>query len=579
MFDVYWTDHKKELVGEHRARKEGKREQGDDKTVTSPTESSHNSSHGSSGESSKSSKRSAVQFIVSLFSRNKHQKKKKQSEGVTLTQDMLTQNATSNESLAPMSVDTCDIAMIADDSSVYSTAPDQTVGHPSPTVNTRIGREVSPSAHLELREMPPQEDAATTSSELTIVPRTPRNPVAKKTWPLAENDSPVSLIPGLIVSKTRLNKGMPNNPDEWRAHAETKKQFPKAVSVDDLLDQQIQELVSSRETSLESNTARIFQMEVSDLVDMVKNNPKAIMERLVVMDACGPRPGPIGEELYKEKHKLMLATVHHLEPFIFVSGNDRKKRPGNPSPSLPKKLLTLYETPLTSAFLAAHYSDKQIHHVTRTPLDRVVYPNVNPILVPGNTISVLPFVNGMFDMVYSSLFAVQYRASQYTPVIRSISRIMKPGGVFEAIFVDPLPFPGNTGPLLKAWIKNHLLVNLQRHGLSIKPAEDFQDLAPEAGLTVSRSAETLWFPGILRGDLVEKEGDDPFIDEAYMQRQVDEHLCTMVGREIWRDLYEPHVTLAEGELWWWQIPEIHEECRTWETHWIYHRFKCTQRQI
>jgi hypothetical protein len=182
MFDVYWTDHKKELVGEHRARKEGKKERADDKSAkpTSPTESSHDSSHHSSGDSSsKSSKRSAVEFIVSLFSRNKEQKKKKQSEGVTLTQEMLTENATSMESLVAMSVDTCDIAMIADDSSVYSVDDGETVGHPPPIINTRVGREVSPSAHLELREMPPQEDAAMTSSEHTIVPVTPRNPKVK----------------------------------------------------------------------------------------------------------------------------------------------------------------------------------------------------------------------------------------------------------------------------------------------------------------------------------------------------------------------------------------------------------------
>lgn len=199
------------------------------------------------------------------------------------------------------------------------------------------------------------------------------------------------------------------------------------------------------------------------------------------------------------------------------------------------------------------------------------------MVVPEETEAFIPFSPSTFDAIHSTIFARHYKATEYLAVLKNASLVLKPDGVFHVAIVDPLPFAGNCGPLMDKWLRTHLLVNLERLGLSTKPSTHFINQAADTDLAVSRGQEVLWFPALLGVDFdsADDQEQDPFVDAEYKARQAEDHLACVVGREVWRALWEDFVTLGPDGKWWWDIKEITAECKEWKTHWLYHSLKCT----
>ncbi|KAM0178929.1 hypothetical protein ACHAPF_003269 [Botrytis cinerea] len=294
---------------------------------------------------------------------------------------------------------------------------------------------------------------------------------------------------------------------------------------------------------------------------------KIILERLneewmEVADAS------VYRELELEKQLWMLTALRAINR---VDRTRDTSRTLNGAPQF-GKMLSLYENHASASFLSALNPEKQIHHVSTSPLSPKLYPNVHPLAVPGPT-SQLSYASNIFGAVHSIGLPSLLPSSSIPSILKECHRTLTSSrtstseipasptatsglgttqpGILYLTILDPCPVPSSLGPRLRSWLDTHLTVNLEKQFRCLNPTRLFPLWLADAGLwaegSCTSSLKFLACVGIVNGE-----------------EQVEWQLKSAVGRMLWKDMWGTYV---EGGKWWWDDAAIVEECERMGTCW------------
>ncbi|KPM43557.1 hypothetical protein AK830_g2990 [Neonectria ditissima] len=547
MFDVIWTDPDRELVGEHRAKKEKKREMQQsrekDKSISSRSSMSM--------LSSRSSTDSPFGFLRSRGLKPSISDKSNSKSKSTVSSGLLTPSILSSRS--PLSTDS-DAGSYrhsaqADTSSVYSeTVPAETSersssGPDTSQVVSALGSASYVTKRTEVTWKPrySDTDCQDVLSEILISsepdieqpmtpPSSPRN--RSMPLPLLRSDSPVAFIPGLrIPSQPKAPLALtfaPNNPEAWRPPEEWDCVSPESRIAD--LEQSINEMQisgSNKSPRLSSN----FDLLQKEVKRMAAANPEVVLSRLKEVWSTAQDEN-LYRELEMEKKRWMLSALRHLDPV------PQCNTPGDSMADLPSAA--------ASTVLAFNG------------------------LVPRSTSS---DNNGLPHVGHAALAcAVPERSSRLRPlgvsvgILRNVHKSLKQGGSLQMTLIDPLPCAG-LGRRMRTWLEEHLLLNLEKNFRCMNPSKLFPGWLGEASLrgrgSTMTSAKFYAVPTSVRYP----DGDsDPFVDQARIDEAVRAEVRSLVGRMLWMEVWGAYVT---ADKWWWEDEGCVEECLELATFWEY----------
>ncbi|KAH6994874.1 hypothetical protein EDB80DRAFT_652774 [Ilyonectria destructans] len=580
MFDVIWTDPDRELVGEHRAKKEKKREQqGKEKEK----EKSISSRSSLSVRSSRSSTDSPFGFLRSRGLKQSNLDKTNPKTTGLLTPSLLS-------SRSPLSTDSDagsyrHSVLVADGSSIYSDPVRIVSGKSSTSApdTSQVVQALGPSSFVTKRtevSWNPRSSDTTKHDLLSEIlissepkvkqPMTPPSSPGNRNMhaPLLRSDSPVNLIPGLkfpTQSKTRLAlTSMPNNPDNWRPPEEW-----DCATVDPELEvagieKSISEMLQITDSNKSTDRGSDLDMLQKEVRRMAAASPEVILSRLKEAWST-TEDESLHHELEMEKKRWMLSTLHHLDP-VPQRNNSRSTAFEIPSAGA-QKILALYESQATASYLAALHPTNKVYHMSATPLSHTQFPNIHPILVPSVSPSVFPVAPQLFEIVYSLSMPAICSSPDIPGVLKNICKSLKQGGSLQLTLIDPLPCAGTLGQRMRTWLEEHLLLNLERHFQCMNPSKLFPDWLGEASLRGRGSTLTKAKFFAIPTSIRYSDGDsDPFVDRERSGREVKAELRSLVGRMLWMEVWGAFVT---AEKWWWEDEKCVEECLELGTFWEY----------
>lgn len=241
--------------------------------------------------------------------------------------------------------------------------------------------------------------------------------------------------------------------------------------------------------------------------------------------------------------------------------------------------------------LSAIYPHSKIAHLTSTPPNQsssiplpsqAIHHALNggsrgssSTLSGGAGLLPLPYASSSMHHIRSSRIASLLPASQLPQLLSECYRVLKPGGVLELRLMDATPERGSMGPRLATWLEERLLLGLEREfrcqrpvmmvprwaaeagfqPLPFKKEVDAQGLkTPRSSLSRMGVARSLRLPAATQ----EKEPGS---------RDIVAQVGVLVGRALWKDAWGPFVHEDYEEHWWWDNPDVVEECREWKTVW------------
>lgn len=242
-----------------------------------------------------------------------------------------------------------------------------------------------------------------------------------------------------------------------------------------------------------------------------------------------------------------------------------------------------------SSILSASNPTLEIHHISTSPLLPKHYPNAHPLAVPGPSAQ-LPYASNIFASIHAFSLPALLPASSIPALLKDCHRTLtsphsiaspsdspttpsspsqSKAGSLHLTILDPAPIPSTLGPLLRAWLDTHLIVNLERQFRCINPARLFPIWLADAGLRAEGSTiSNVRFLASVSHDpdgfsIIDGAGQEQGVVSAECTKQ---ELKSMVGRMLWKELWGPFV---EGEKWWWEDEKVIEECERVGTCWGY----------
>ena len=182
--------------------------------------------------------------------------------------------------------------------------------------------------------------------------------------------------------------------------------------------------------------------------------------------------------------------------------------------------------------------------------------------MPSTSLQHLPYPSCSLDLIRASTLPSLLPSAQIPALLAECHRILRPGGTLELRLLDPLPDRHGSGPLLRAWIEVRLLVNLELSFRCTRPSLLIPQWARDTGFALRKAdAET---QGMALRMEVPAANDDQGVVGAY----VDEQVGSMVGRELWKDVWGGFVSESEGdERWWWENEGCLKEATERGTKW------------
>ncbi|CAG8959218.1 hypothetical protein HYFRA_00012576 [Hymenoscyphus fraxineus] len=344
---------------------------------------------------------------------------------------------------------------------------------------------------------------------------------------------------------------------------------------------------------------------------------KIILERLKeewveVADAS------VYRELELEKQRWMLFALRDLKTTRLGPQNETSTIQLTTAGAT--KVLSLYENHASASFLSALSSPStEVHHLSKSPLSPKPYPNIHPLSVPDLNTQ-LPYTNNTFTSIHAFSLPAQFPASSIPGLLKECHRLLtpsppsptnpslspesisptspsfptRPEGILHLTIIDPCPLPSTLGPLLRTWLDNHLLLNLEKQFRCINPSRLFPEWLRDAGLRAEGSCIlTVPFLAVVDGAQAESillsnhhnsstpstpspssssdtspttETDEPETQHLKIDKNdiIKQELKSVVGRMLWKEMWGSFV---EARGWWWEDEGIVEECGRLRTCW------------
>jgi hypothetical protein len=183
--------------------------------------------------------------------------------------------------------------------------------------------------------------------------------------------------------------------------------------------------------------------------------------------------------------------------------------------------------------------------------------------MPTVSASAFPVAAQLFGAVYSLSLPAMLSSQEIPQVLKHVRRCLAPGGTFHLTVVDPLPCAATLGPQMRAWLEEHLLLNLERQFRCINPSRLFPIWLNDASLRGEGSAITTVNFQAVPDKSVEIPGLDEF---SAAERANKAELRSMVGRMLWMEVWG---TFVAADKWWWEDPVCVQECIQLGTYWEY----------
>ncbi|KAK8065654.1 hypothetical protein PG997_012401 [Apiospora hydei] len=150
-----------------------------------------------------------------------------------------------------------------------------------------------------------------------------------------------------------------------------------------------------------------------------------------------------------------------------------------------------------------------------------------------------------------------YETQEIPPFLRHIHRCLAPGGALHLTIIDPQPVSASMGPLLRQWLFEKLLINLEQSSRTTYPSETLPAWLGLGRLRGKGSTiVTVSVPAI-------PEGLDK-IEGVKKQSSIKTELRCLVMRMLWQEVWGSFV---RANRWWWEERDIVTECIELGTYW------------
>ncbi|KAL7795031.1 hypothetical protein V8C37DRAFT_401159 [Trichoderma ceciliae] len=269
----------------------------------------------------------------------------------------------------------------------------------------------------------------------------------------------------------------------------------------------------------------------------------------------------------EEQRRWMLSTMIHMDQVPTLDG---RVYPRRISPMTARMVVCLYDSAATVAYLAALEPTKQYYILSQLSIPKQeLFANVRVISVPKVSPTDFPVAPRIYESVHSLILPSLCPSSLLPGILNNVYKCLNKKGFIRLILIDPLPRAGTMGRKMKTWIEENLLRNLARQGKCMSPSTAFPPLLAEARLRGKGSTLTTTkfyaMPGsATNGELEKDKGIVQAENEAKAQ------VRSLVGRMLWVEVWGPYVTSTK---WWWDDPECVAECLELGTFWEYHAVK------
>ncbi|KAI8649855.1 hypothetical protein NCS56_01436300 [Fusarium sp. Ph1] len=265
------------------------------------------------------------------------------------------------------------------------------------------------------------------------------------------------------------------------------------------------------------------------------------------------------KDLEVEKTQWMLSALYNMDQPADQE-EDRPDTAQDTNSDKLKKVLALYETPAATSYLAAVHHNKQVYHLSPAPLSHTLFPNIHPVLVPVRSSSAFPMAPSSFEAVYSLRLPLSTPSQEIPGVLKNIHRCLKPNGALHLVLVDPLPLTSSLGPLLRAWIEHNLLLNLETNFRCMNPSRLLPIWLENASLHIEGRITSTQFSAVP----LDEQQLTPAENSHPSEDTIKQELRNIVGRMLWMEVWGEYITV---DTWWWEDSEIIEECVRLQTTW------------
>ncbi|KAI1876595.1 hypothetical protein JX265_004121 [Neoarthrinium moseri] len=537
MFDVYWTDHNRELVGERATRKEREEREGKSRERSSQKKQ-ENARHSVSTNGSASSERS-----FGLFS----SRKKFTTLGrldLTSTSSEPATDATKERGISSYGVK----RLLSHQESPGATvkpmnAEDLPVQQPEP-----IDGNSSLSSRGTPRMAPLPFDDSDSALLLTRLQTPP---------PVEHRGNNMQFLSGIRSSNQLYGTEMlkPGNPDTWKPPHEWNCSSSPEISTP-ALDEKTKGLrIRGEQGHYMSPGLTTLQREVRM---MAAASPELMLAnmRSEMGDASDAR---VYKEIEMTKKRWLFSALHQHEGYA----DFRHESFHVTAPSSPRavRLLAVYETQASATFLAALHPNVKISHLSPSPISPDLFPNVQPILVPTISASAAshPLPPQLFSAVTCLSMPTLFASTEIPRFLRQVNRCLTPGGALYLTIIDPEPESTSMGPKLRQWMIDKLTINLERMCRTTVPSRTLP-----AWLAVRRlrgkgsTISTRSVPAVPEG-LTKIQG-------VKDQSSIEVELRCLVMRMLWQEVWGSFV---HAKTWWWEEQDIVDECIELGTYWKY----------
>ncbi|KAK3997646.1 hypothetical protein QBC44DRAFT_364457 [Cladorrhinum sp. PSN332] len=215
------------------------------------------------------------------------------------------------------------------------------------------------------------------------------------------------------------------------------------------------------------------------------------------------------------------------------------------------KVLSLYDSQSTTAYLAALHPNNTITHLAPLPLHNLLYPNIRPLY--SAVTSSLSFSDNSYISVHSLSMPALLAGQEVPRLLKGIRRCLASKGILHMTLIDPSPASRSLGPRMREWLDQNLIVHLESEFRCISPSRLFPKWLVDARLCGEGSSVTrAKFPAVFHQHLDgqingAQEGESP----------IETELQSVVGRMLWQEVWGKAV---RGNSWWWEDSECVSEC-------------------
>ncbi|KAK2602700.1 hypothetical protein N8I77_009209 [Diaporthe amygdali] len=270
------------------------------------------------------------------------------------------------------------------------------------------------------------------------------------------------------------------------------------------------------------------------------------------------------KELEMDRKRWMLSALHHMETNLDASSVISKPKV---KPKV-QKVLSLFDSQAATSYLAISNPSVPVYHLSADPLPHKRYPNIHPMVCPAISASAVGVATEAFSAVSCLPIASILPSSEIPKLLQNIFRVLAPGGFLNMVIIDPLPNLFSMGPILRQWLDENLIFNLEQQFRCTNPSRNFPVWLQEAGLRAKGSViTTTRFQAIPQGHADDSgDGGSEGRNSGEFEVATMKELRAVVGRMLWREIWGSFVG---ADRWWWEVPEIVDECINRETHWEY----------